>query len=116
MIVNRPQPVLIVDVAFCMRKITELDLEAIAAEGNTVYAIGSHSMARAKLKPTDSYEQARVRMATIKDDTDRSVRPGCANLKLTPLPLPPAIQFSMPSKTLFPPSSSLNPSVTKSFR
>ncbi len=47
----------------------EPDLEAIATDGNTVYAIGSHSRARAKLKPGETYAQVCKKIATIKDDT-----------------------------------------------
>ena len=49
-------------------KHAELDLEAVATSGTTVYAVGSHSRVRSRIKPDDTPAQAQAKMATIKDD------------------------------------------------
>lgn len=41
----------------------EIDIEAIAIDGNTVYVIGSHAMVRPRVKPNDSQRDNRRRLA-----------------------------------------------------
>src|SRR5262245_56338064 len=49
----------------------EFDLEAVAAEGDIVYAVGSHSRERPSLAPDDSHEVARAKIATVRKTRDR---------------------------------------------
>jgi len=46
----------------------ELDLEGATSDGKHVYLIGSHSLARKKLDPADSYKKNRKRLAEVDDD------------------------------------------------
>ncbi|MDX2154131.1 MAG: DUF3616 domain-containing protein [Bryobacteraceae bacterium] len=52
---------------------TEVDLEALAIDGEYVYAIGSHSAARPKQKAKDSYADNRAKMAIIQPAGPRDV-------------------------------------------
>ena len=60
---------------------TEFDMEGVAADGDDLYVIGSHSLAREKLKPTGNYADNRELMTKIKDE-DRS-RDAIFHFKLT---------------------------------
>ncbi|WP_227819464.1 DUF3616 domain-containing protein [Mariprofundus micogutta] len=50
----------------------ELDIEAIAAEDQYLYVIGSHSLARKRLKKSNSYTDNRLRLSNIKHESSRN--------------------------------------------
>jgi len=50
----------------------ELDIEGIATEGESLYVIGSHSLARKRLKKKFSYEKNLARLGQIKHEPSRS--------------------------------------------
>jgi hypothetical protein len=45
----------------------ELDLEAVAVDGDTVYVVGSHAKVRPRIQDDDSYAAASKKIATITD-------------------------------------------------
>lgn len=49
----------------------ELDIEGIAVEGDRIYAVGSHALARKRVKSGNSYEKNLQRLATIKQEPGR---------------------------------------------
>lgn len=49
----------------------EIDLEGVCSDGEYVYMIGSHSLARKKLHPNDTYETNRQRLTQVKDEDSR---------------------------------------------
>jgi hypothetical protein len=48
----------------------EMDIEAIAVDGNTVYVIGSHSLTRPRVKTEFGYKKNRGRLARLPNDKD----------------------------------------------
>jgi hypothetical protein len=52
----------------------ELDLEGAAFDGESLYLVGSHSLARTKLEPEDSYKKNRKRLKKVKEDDDDRTR------------------------------------------
>lgn len=44
---------------------SEMDLEAIALDGDTVYVVGSHGKVRPKIKAKETYEQTREKLTVI---------------------------------------------------
>lgn len=49
----------------------EIDLEGAASDGDYLFLVGSHSLARHKVKPDGEYGQNRLRLAEIKEDSSR---------------------------------------------
>jgi len=51
----------------------EMDIEGIAADGNTIYVVGSHSSKRPKIKKSKKYEENRRKFYAdkIKDERNR---------------------------------------------
>lgn len=49
----------------------EIDIEAIAADGYTLYVAGSHSLAREKLSSSRSYDKNRERFQVVKREPNR---------------------------------------------
>jgi len=50
----------------------EMDIEGIAAEGNTMYVVGSHSFRRERVKPTRKYEKNRERLENEEVDYEKN--------------------------------------------
>lgn len=50
---------------------TELDLEALAFDGEALFLLGSHSVARRRVRDDRSYEQNRQRIETVKIEASR---------------------------------------------
>ncbi|NWF36031.1 DUF3616 domain-containing protein [Mariprofundus sp. KV] len=49
----------------------ELDIEGVAVEGEKIYVVGSHALARKRLKPEASHKKNLQRQATIKQEPGR---------------------------------------------
>jgi hypothetical protein len=49
----------------------EIDLEGAASDGDYLFLVGSHSLARHKVKPDGDYGQNRLRLAEIKQESSR---------------------------------------------
>jgi len=49
----------------------ELDIEGVAVEGGRIYVVGSHALARKRVKSGNSYEKNLQRLATIKQEPGR---------------------------------------------
>jgi hypothetical protein len=50
---------------------TEIDMEGVASDGQWLYVVGSHSLARKKLDPSDSYRKNRRGLREIKEEDSR---------------------------------------------
>lgn len=50
---------------------TEIDMEGLAADGNLLYVIGSHSLARKAVEPDRSYQKNQKRILQVNEDKHR---------------------------------------------
>ena len=50
---------------------SEIDAEALALDGNTLYVLGSHARARKRISETAAQSENRERLATIQRETTR---------------------------------------------
>jgi hypothetical protein len=63
----------------------EMDIEALAVDGQTVYVIGSHALVRKKVDVDDSYQKNRKRLAAVPEpDREFDFRNSLVRLELKP--------------------------------